>query len=72
MRLEISQLNSKTGLLDLKNEDQDKEIRFLKNIISDFVTKLNGNEEMKRNHEIGGMVVQNKRAARLLPLQLLM
>ena len=37
MRLQISQLNRKTGLLELKNEDQDKEMQFLKNIIFDCV-----------------------------------
>jgi len=58
MRLEINQLNRKTGLLELKNVRQDGELRFLKTILTNI---LNGNNS-----------VMQKRAARLMPLQLLM
>ena len=58
MRLEISQLNRKTGLSELKNVRQDGEIRFLKIVLTNIV---NG-----QSH--AGM---EKRAARLIPVQLL-
>lgn len=65
MRLEMNQLNRKTGLLELKNDDQDKEIRSLKNIILDLIVKPNGDEEMKS----GGVMMRNKRPASLIHLQ---
>ena len=64
MRLEINQLNRKTGLLELKNVRQDGEIRLLKTILSNIV--VNGQKE-KNNKRI----VMQKRAARLIPLSLL-
>ncbi len=52
MRLEISQFNHKTGLLELKNEHQDEEIRSLKNIISQLTVKRNEDEEIKSDQEL--------------------
>ena len=43
----MNQLNRKTGLLKLKNDDQDEEIRSLKNIISKLINKPNSDEEVK-------------------------
>ena len=63
MRLELNQLNRKTGLLDLKNVRQDGELRFLKTLLSNIVnSKQNGDEIV--NMEI------KKRPARLLPIRL--
>ncbi len=59
MRLEINQLNRKSGLLEMKNVRQDGEIRLLKTILSNIVLKQS-NSDMQ------------KRAARLIPAQLLM
>ena len=59
MRLEINQLNRKSGLSDLKNIRQDREIRFLKTLLSSIV--------FQQSHS-----AMQKRAARLIPVQLLM
>ncbi len=66
MRSELNLLNRKTGLLELKNVHQDGEIRILKTIISTIV-----NGKQKNNNDNHLMVMQ-KRAARLIPVQLLM
>jgi len=66
MRSELNLLNRKTGLLELKNVRQDGEIRILKTIISTIV-----NGKQKNNNDNHLMVMQ-KRAARLIPVQLLM
>ena len=63
MRSELNLLNRKTGLLELKNVRQDGEIRILKTIIS---TIVNGKQKNKQ------LMVMQKRAARLIPVQLLM
>ena len=65
MRLELNQLNRKTGLLELKNVRQDGEIRFLRTLLSSIINvpSENGNKLL---------MAMPKRAARLLPLQLLM
>jgi len=71
----MSQLNGKTGLLELKNEDQDDEIRSLKNIISNLINKRNGDEEVKSSHQLideMSVMVRNKRPASLIHLQHLM
>ena len=65
-RLEMSQLNKKNELLVLKNDDQDEEIRSLKNIVSNLIVKQNGGKEMKIN---GGVMVRNKRPASLIHLE---
>jgi len=64
IRLELNQLNRKTGLLELKNVRQDGEIRFLRTLLSSIINvqSENGNK----------LMAMPKRAARLLPLQLLM
>jgi len=64
MRLKLNQLNRKTGLLELKNFRQDGEIRFLRTLLSNIVNGQSGNDNK--------LMVMHKRAARLLPLQLLM
>jgi len=64
MRLELNQLNRKTGHLELKNVRQDGEIRFLRTLLSNIV---NGQSENGNK-----LMAMHKRAARLLPLQLLM
>ena len=71
LRLEMRQLNRKNELLELKNDDQDEEIRSLKSIISNLIVKQNGDEETKINHELddGVVMVRNKRPASLIHLQ---
>lgn len=64
MRLEMSQLNRKSGLLELKNVRQDGEIRLMKTLLSNIVNGQSENDNKP--------MVMLKRAARLLPLQLLM
>jgi len=64
MRLEINQLNRKSGLLELKNVRQDGEIRLLKTILSSIVSGQSENSNK--------LMAMHKRAARLMPLQLLM
>ena len=64
MRLEINQLNRKTGLLELKNVRQNREIRFLKTILSNIV-------HGKQNNDQKINPAMRKRAARLIPVQLL-
>jgi len=59
MRLELNQLNRKSGLQELKNVRQDGEIRFLKTLLSSIVSQ--------QSHS-----AMQKRAARLIPAQLLM
>jgi len=65
MRLELNQLNRKTGLLEFKNVRQDGEIRLLRTLLSNIV---NGQSENKNDK----LAMMRKRAARLIPLQLLM
>lgn len=66
MRLEINQLNRKSGLLaELKNVHQDGEIRFLKLVLSKIINNGKQNIDEKINQAM------RKRAARLIPVQLL-
>ena len=63
----MNQLNNKTGLLKLKNDDQDEEIRSLKNIISNLINKQ---KEVKSINQLDdGVIVRNKRPASLIHLQ---
>ena len=67
IRLEMNQLNRKTGLLQHKNDDQDEEIRSLKNIISNLINKQ---KEVKSINQLDdGVIVRNKRPASLIHLQ---
>jgi len=66
----MNQLNSKTGLLKLKNDDQDEEILSLKNIISKLINKPNSDEEVKiSNQLVNGVIVRNQRPASIIHLQ---
>ena len=65
IRLELNHLNRKNGHLELKNARQDGEIRFLKRALSNIVNGEPNNDQMIKPS-------MQKRAARLLPLQLLM
>ncbi len=69
----MNQLNSKTGLLKLKNDDQDEEILSLKNIISKLINKPNSDEEVKiSNQLVNGVIVRNQRPASIIHLQRVM
>lgn len=67
----MNQLNRKTGLLEHKNDDQDKEIRSLENIILKLIAKQNGNEAMKNYDGLndGDLMVRNKRPASLIHMK---
>ncbi len=71
IRLELNQLNRKTGFLELKNYDQDREIHFLKTIISNLV-KPTGDDKMQNGNDEsddGVIMVRNKRPASLIHLE---
>jgi len=70
MELQIHQLNRKNVLSGLKNDQQDREIRFLKTLMSKIITKDNQNKNTDEVANNDAPIMMQKRPARLLPLNL--